>query len=233
MSRSIARGSCPRPAHEFEGSDIVGHALDALDASAIRTITILGRRGPAPDRDDAQGTGRARPSRSRRCRSSTSPIPAASRPTRRSSRPAQVGHDPARIRRPPRQQAEAMVFDFFAKPIAIEGDGKAERMIVERTELDEKGAARGTGETYEVPASLVVSCIGYSTPPIEGVPYDERGASSSMTEGGSPTGSMPSAGRGAGRAGRSAPTAPTAMKSPTRSPRQCRREARDRAGAKG
>jgi len=31
---------------EFEGSDIVGHALDALEDSAIRTITILGRRGP-------------------------------------------------------------------------------------------------------------------------------------------------------------------------------------------
>jgi NADPH-dependent glutamate synthase beta subunit-like oxidoreductase len=31
---------------EFEGSDIVGHALEALDASKIRTITILGRRGP-------------------------------------------------------------------------------------------------------------------------------------------------------------------------------------------
>jgi ferredoxin--NADP+ reductase len=32
--------------HEFEGSDIVGHALEALDRSAIRTITVLGRRGP-------------------------------------------------------------------------------------------------------------------------------------------------------------------------------------------
>src|SRR3569832_2109179 len=32
--------------HEFEGSDIVGHALGALDNSAIRTVTILGRRGP-------------------------------------------------------------------------------------------------------------------------------------------------------------------------------------------
>src|SRR5215207_4034285 len=32
--------------HEFEGSDIVGHALEALDASAIRTVTIMGRRGP-------------------------------------------------------------------------------------------------------------------------------------------------------------------------------------------
>src|SRR5437868_13000232 len=32
--------------HEIEGSDIVGHALDALDKSVIRTVTILGRRGP-------------------------------------------------------------------------------------------------------------------------------------------------------------------------------------------
>jgi ferredoxin--NADP+ reductase len=70
---------------------------------------------------------------------------------------------------------KSMVFDFFAKPLAIEGGGRAERLIVEKTELDDKGAARGTGETYEVPASLVVSCIGYSTPPIAGVPYDERG----------------------------------------------------------
>ena len=70
---------------------------------------------------------------------------------------------------------KSMIFDFFAKPLSIEGDGHAERLIVEKTELDEKGGARGTGETYEVPASLVVSCIGYTTPPIAGVPYDERG----------------------------------------------------------
>src|SRR4029450_12676657 len=30
--------------HEFEGSDIVGHALEALDKSEVRTITIVGRR---------------------------------------------------------------------------------------------------------------------------------------------------------------------------------------------
>jgi ferredoxin--NADP+ reductase len=65
-----------------------------------------------------------------------------------------------------------IVFDFFAKPVAIEGDGKVERIIVERTQLDENGAARGTGETYEVPASLVVTAIGYSTSPIPDVPFE-------------------------------------------------------------
>jgi NADPH-dependent glutamate synthase beta subunit-like oxidoreductase len=68
-----------------------------------------------------------------------------------------------------------IVFDFFAKPLRIEGDGKAERIIVERTRLDEKDRAVGTGETYAVPASLVISSIGYSTPPMDCVPHDERG----------------------------------------------------------
>jgi ferredoxin--NADP+ reductase len=76
---------------------------------------------------------------------------------------------------PPAGKPKAMIFDFFARPLRIEGDGKAERVIVERTELDDKGGARGTGETYAVPANLVISCIGYSTPPIDGVPYDDRG----------------------------------------------------------
>ena len=47
-------------------------------------------------------------------------------------------------------------------------------MVVERTRLTADGRAEGTGETYEIPAGLVVSCIGYRTPPIPGVPYDER-----------------------------------------------------------
>jgi len=64
------------------------------------------------------------------------------------------------------------VFDFFAKPVAIEGDGKAERIIVEKTMLDDGGAARGTGETYTVPASLIVTAIGYSTSPIPDVPFE-------------------------------------------------------------
>jgi ferredoxin--NADP+ reductase len=75
--------------------------------------------------------------------------------------------DPSKPRR--------IVFDFFAKPVRIEGDGHAERLIVERTMLDETGTAKGTGETYAVPANLIVTCIGYQTPRIEGVPYDERG----------------------------------------------------------
>ena len=161
--------------HEFEGSDIVGHALQALDASAIRTITILGRRGPhqiAMTPKELGELGHLEATVPLVDLSDFPPVEAdqALEPGQRKS--VTILREFAGLRT---NKPKAMTFDFFAKPLAIEGDGRAERLIVERTELDEKGGARGTGETYEVPASLVVSCIGYSTPPIAGVPYDERG----------------------------------------------------------
>ena len=57
-------------------------------------------------------------------------------------------------------------------PVAVEGEGRVERLIVERTGLDRRPASVGTGERYTVECGLVVSCIGYQTPPIEGVPYE-------------------------------------------------------------
>ena len=41
-----------------------------------------------------------------------------------------------------------------------------------KTVLDEELRSNGTGERYELDCSMVVSCIGYRTPPIEGVPYE-------------------------------------------------------------
>jgi ferredoxin--NADP+ reductase len=163
--------------HEFEGSDIVEHALQALDESAIRTITILGRRGPHQIAMTPKELGELGHLEVASPDVDAGDFPSVDadeklEPGQRKSVTllrefAGAGSDPAKPRR--------IVFDFFAKPVRIEGDGRAERVIVERTVLDETGAARGTGETYEVPASLVVSCIGYQTPRIEGVPYDERG----------------------------------------------------------
>jgi len=161
--------------HEFEGSDIVGHALDALDASAIRTVTILGRRGPhqiAMTPKELGELGHLEAAVPIVDLADFPPVEAdeALEPGQRKSVTLLRGFADLESNKPKR-----MVFDFFAKPVRIEGDGKAEKIVVERTELDEKGGARGTGEFYDVAASLVISAIGYSTPPMEGVAYDERG----------------------------------------------------------
>ena len=161
--------------HEFEGSDIVGHALDALDKSAIRTVTILGRRGPHQVAMTPKELGELG-----HLEAALPVVDLNDFPPREADEALEPGlrksvtilREFANIRA---NKRKSMIFDFFAKPLRIEGDGRAERVIVERTELDDKGAARGTGETYEVPASLIITAIGYSTRPIDGVAYDERG----------------------------------------------------------
>ncbi|MES2444574.1 MAG: FAD-dependent oxidoreductase [Pseudomonadota bacterium] len=168
---------------EFDGSDIVAHALTALRGSGITTITLLGRRGPHQIAMTPKELGEL--GHLTRARPEVDPgdLPpdlddALLEPGQRKSvihlRSFATGGEDKPIR---------IVFDFFAMPVAVEGDGRAERVIVERTALDDKGAAHGTGETYAIPASLVVSCIGYRTPPIEGIPYDDRAGRFANDEG--------------------------------------------------
>ncbi len=163
--------------HEFEGSDIVGHALGALDRSAIQTVTILGRRGPHQISMTPKELGELG-----HLEAATPVVDPADFPPVEADEALEPGHRKSinLLRQfgasgPDTSKSKRIVFDFFAKPLRIEGDGKAERLIVERTVLDDTGAAKGTGETYEVPASLIVTSIGYQTPRIEGIPYDERG----------------------------------------------------------
>jgi len=157
---------------EFEGSDIVRHALDALDNSAIRTVTILGRRGPHQVAMTPKELGELG-----HLEASVPEVDLSDFPPIEADEPLEPGlRKSVTILRSfadlPQGKPKRMVFDFFAKPVRIEGDGQVERVIVERTELDEKGGARGTGETYEVPASLVITAIGYSTSPIPDVPFE-------------------------------------------------------------
>ena len=158
--------------HEFEGSDIVGHALEALDASAIRTVTIFGRRGPHQIAMTPKELGELG-----HLEAAVPVVDLGDFPPVEADEPLEPG-----LRKSvgllrgfadlEKDKLKRIQFDFFAKPVAIEGDGKVERLIVERTILDERASARGTGETYDVPASLVITAIGYSTSPIPDVPFE-------------------------------------------------------------
>lgn len=157
---------------ELAGSDIVAHALEQLNQSFIRHITILGRRGPHQIAMTPKELGEL--GHLQRAAPRVDPIDlpeggadALLEPGMRKS----VGHL-REFAANPVAKPITVEFDFFAMPVAVEGDGKVERVIVERTELDDQLRSRGTGERYSIDCSLVVSCIGYSTPPIEGVPYE-------------------------------------------------------------
>ena len=157
---------------EFAGSDIVAHALEQLNRSAIRHITILGRRGPHEIAMTPKELGELGHLERAAPRVDPVDLPedgadALLEPGMRKS----VGHLRDFAANPVATPV-IIEFDFFAMPVAIEGDGKVDRVIVERTVLDDQLRSHGTGERYSVDCSLVVSCIGYSTPPIEGVPYE-------------------------------------------------------------
>lgn len=158
---------------EFHGSDIVGHALDRLEAGAMERISILARRGPHQIAMTPKELGELAHLANACPAIDIADFPPESEdgglePGMRKSVTILRGFE--RLERGAR--AKIIEFDFFAKPLRIEGDGRAERVIVEKTRLEGERAV-GTGETYGVPADLVISCIGYSTPPIEGVDYDE------------------------------------------------------------
>lgn len=160
---------------EFHGSDIVGHALDRLDAGSLSLISILARRGPHQIAMTPKELGELAHLANACPKVDLADFPPQTEddslePGLRKSVTLLRGFADLDCT----GKAKTIDFDFFAKPIAIEGDGRAERVIVERTRLD-GGRAVGTGETYAVPADLVISCIGYSTPPIEGVDYDQSG----------------------------------------------------------
>jgi ferredoxin--NADP+ reductase len=70
----------------------------------------------------------------------------------------------------------------MSSPKALIGKDKVEGIEIEKTRLVH-GQAEGIGEFEQLPADLVVSCIGYRTSPIPGVPFDERAGRFANDEG--------------------------------------------------
>ena len=157
---------------EFTSSDIVGHALDALEQSRIRAIHLLGRRGPHQIAMTPKELGELGHLEAAAPYVDPADLPpeaddALLEPGMRKS----VAHLRS-FAATTATKPKTIAFDFFAAPVAIKGDGKVERILVERTRLTDDLRSVGTGETYAIDCGLVVSCIGYRTPPIEGVPYE-------------------------------------------------------------
>ncbi|MEA3014861.1 MAG: adrenodoxin-NADP+ reductase [Sphingomonadales bacterium] len=172
VALDVARILAKTPA-EFVGSDIVAHAFGALGNSAIRYIHVLGRRGPHQIAMTPKELGELGHLDGAVPRVDLDDFPpllddALLEPGQRKS----VTHLRDFASLAP-GKAKTILFDFFAKPVRIEGSGKVERLIVEKTRLDDRGAAIGTGETYAIDCGMIVTCIGYKTPPIAGVPYEE------------------------------------------------------------
>ncbi|WP_408897101.1 FAD-dependent oxidoreductase [Nocardioides sp. R1-1] len=170
-----------RPVEVLERTDLAPGPLDALRASSLREVVVLGRRGPAqaaftvPELiglaalDDVDVLVDANPEllagddqRSALLRE------IAERPV-----------DPASTRR-------RIVLTFTASPVEVLGaDGRVTGVRVTRNRLVPDPAAPGdvtrvraeaTGETHVIETGLVVRSVGHRGTPVEGLPFDEWSA---------------------------------------------------------
>lgn len=159
---------------EFSGSDIVAHARDLLKTGHTRHITIIGRRGPHQIAMTPKELGELG-----RLEVAAPLVDPADLPPVESDAALDPGQRKSvdllrQFAADAETKSRTVEFDFFASPRRFLGkDGRVTAVEVERTALDADGRARGTGETYEIAAGCVICCIGYRTPPIAGVPYDE------------------------------------------------------------
>jgi ferredoxin--NADP+ reductase len=179
---------------ELGETDTADHAIEAFAASNVREILVLGRRGPAQaaftnpevrelgemanadiDIDEAE---MELDELSREWLDSDD-----ADPTNR--RNVEIFTDFSK--RDPKGKPQKIALRFLRSPVEIQGEGKVERIVVGRNELqrDESGRIRAvdTGERETIECGLVLRSIGYKGIPIDGVPFDER-AGTISNEGG-------------------------------------------------
>ena len=175
VALDVARILAKTP-EEFSGSDIVGHALDALRTSHVRRVLVCGRRGPHQIAMTPKELGEL----AHLVRSAPHVEPADLPPEAEDAALEPGQRKSVTLLRsfaatPPDGDKPAVIdFRFFAAPAAILGREQVEAIRLERTHLGADGQAHGTGEMIDIPCTMVVSCIGYRSITIPGLAYDER-----------------------------------------------------------
>jgi len=166
---------------ELRVTDIADHALEALIASNVEEIVVLGRRGPEQaaftnpellelgamgdadvvvDPADLQIAEEVREERL----------------DQTARRNVEILHEYAA--KAPEGRSRRIVLRFLTSPVEILGDGRVERVRVVRNELvrgaDGRLSARATGREELIECSLVFRAIGYTGVPLPELPFDER-----------------------------------------------------------
>ena len=163
---------------ELKRTDIAGHALEALADSRVRNIYVIGRRGPT------QAKFTSKELKEFGVLDACDPV---------------IDADELRLNPESETELESTgnkkiydlfcgfaertpssdrrcIFTFLKSPGEILGDGRVERLLIEKNTLSGEAyrqSARGSGETYTLDTGIVFRSIGYHGIPMPGVPFDE------------------------------------------------------------
>ncbi len=169
---------------ELRETDVSQPVLDALMASKVREVHMIGRRGPAQAKfttkelrelgelegvDVVVGDGEA----------DLDAFDATGESARLAETDRHVRGNYAVIKdwaqRTPSGTGRRLTVRFWLRPIEIQGaNGAVSGLTLERTRLDESGKLQGTGELEALPVQMVLRSVGYQSVPLAGVPFDDR-----------------------------------------------------------
>ncbi len=163
---------------EIEHTDMPEHVFEALRASGIRDVHVIGRRGPA------QATWTTKELRELGELEDTQVLVAEGGDTTDPASRRAVAEDKAVARnvtvidgwaeRSDDGRDRRIHLHFRCRPVEIFGSDRIEGLVVETTQIDESGQATGTGETHVIPVDAVIRSVGYRGTALAGIPFDDR-----------------------------------------------------------
>lgn len=168
---------------ELRETDIAEHALDALAESKIRTIHLVGRRGPVQAKftqPEIKEIGELAD-----CDPIVHPADLELAPedldeltdatNQHSQKNFAVLQDFAK--RNPAGKGRRYVMHFLKGPVELRGAGRVEEIVLEKNALTGPAGnrqAKGLGEYETLACGIVFRSVGYRGVAIPGVPFDER-----------------------------------------------------------
>jgi ferredoxin/flavodoxin---NADP+ reductase len=172
-----------RNPEELRETDVSQPVLDALIASKVREVHMIGRRGPAQAKfttkelrelgelegvDVVVGDGEA----------DLDAFDATGESATLAQNDRHVRGNYTVIKdwagRPPAGNSRRLTVRFWLRPIEVLGDDAVTGLTLERTRLDDSGRLQGTGQLETLPVQMVLRSVGYQSVPLAGVPFDER-----------------------------------------------------------
>jgi ferredoxin--NADP+ reductase len=166
---------------ELAVTDIADHALEELERSRIREVTVLARRGPEqaaftnPELLELEELRQADVvvDAAELALAQGIPDPHADTTARRN---AEILARYAAV--PPSGKPRRVTLRFLLSPLELRGEGRVESVLAARNRLEAQDdgslRARQTDERIEIPADVVFRAVGYRGTPLPGVPFDEQ-----------------------------------------------------------
>jgi len=163
---------------EMSTTDLVPYAAEATQASPVKDVYMLGRRGPveaAFTNVELREMGELE---------NAAPVmnpdhlPGKIVADYMSDRDLRLREKNVETMRSfldvsPEGKDKRVHFGFFLSPVEILGENRVEGVRCERTTVDANGKVQGTGEMVDIPAQIVITCIGSRAFPIDNLPFND------------------------------------------------------------